>query len=157
VDPRKQTLIDLQYHVEKLKTDGNEVIIFIDANQAEEQVYQAPTHNEKFVTQKGFHVDGSIDGSLKSFIQNCGLINVLRRMNEGVVPITHARGSSQIDFPLITSGLSEHVVDVGLLDRSILQSDHSGMFIDLRIEGTFDQHPDKFCSTSISQSKIIRS
>jgi exonuclease III len=137
VDPQKQTQIDLQSHVEKLKTDGHEVMILTDTNQAEEQVYQTPTHNEKFVTQKGFHVDRSIDSSLQSFIQNCGLINVLRRMHEGVVPNNHARGSAQIDFTLITSVLDDHVVDVGLLDRSILQSDHSGMFVDLRIEGIF--------------------
>jgi hypothetical protein len=41
VDPHKQTIIDLQYHVEKLKTDGHEVLICMEANQAEEQVYQA--------------------------------------------------------------------------------------------------------------------
>jgi hypothetical protein len=105
VDPHKQTIIDLQYHIEILKSNGNEVLILMDANQAEEQVYKAQTHNEKFLTQKGFHVDGSIDGSLQSFIQNCGLINVLRRMYEGVAPNTHARGSVQIDFPLITAGL----------------------------------------------------
>jgi hypothetical protein len=128
VYPHKQTLIDLQYHVEKLKSDGRELLIFMDANQAEEQVYQAQTHNEKFVTQKGFHVDGSIDGSLQIFIQNCGLINVLRRMYECVVPSIHARGSAQIDFHLITSGLDKHVLDVGLLDRSVLHSDHSCMF-----------------------------
>jgi hypothetical protein len=58
VDPHNKTLIDLQYHVKKLKSDGHEVLIFMDANQSEEQVYQAPTHNEKFVTLKGFHVDG---------------------------------------------------------------------------------------------------
>jgi hypothetical protein len=75
----------------------------MDANQVEEQVYQAQKHNEKFVTQKGFHVDGSIDGSLQSFIHNYGLINVLRRMYKGVVPNTHARGSIKIDFPLITA------------------------------------------------------
>jgi hypothetical protein len=34
VDPHKQTLIDLQYQVEKLETDGHEVLIFMDANQA---------------------------------------------------------------------------------------------------------------------------
>jgi hypothetical protein len=45
VDPHKQTLTDLKYHVKKLKRDGHEVLIFMDANQAEEQVYQAPTHN----------------------------------------------------------------------------------------------------------------
>jgi hypothetical protein len=122
VDPHKKTLIDLQYHVKKLKTYGHEVMIFMDANQAEEQVYQAPAHNQKFVTKTGFHVDRSIDSSLQSFIKNCGLINVLRLMNEGVVPNTHARGSSQIYFPLITSSLDKHVADVGLLDRSILQS-----------------------------------
>jgi hypothetical protein len=143
VDPHKQTLIDLQYHVEKLKADGHELLILMDANQAEEQVYQAQTHNEKFVTQKGFHVDGYIDVYLQSFIMNCGLIDVLSRMYEGVVPNTHARGSVQIDFPLITAGLDEHVLDVRLLDRSVLQSDHSGMFIDLRIEGIFGQHPYK--------------
>jgi hypothetical protein len=110
VDPPKQTLIDLQYHVEKLKTDGHEILIFMDANQTEEQVYQTPTHNEKFVTKKG---------SLQSFIQNCGLINVLRQMHEGVVPHTNARRSAQTDFLLITSGLDDHVVDVGLLDKSI--------------------------------------
>jgi hypothetical protein len=39
VDPHKKTIIDLQYHVEKLKTDFHEVLIFMDANQAEEQIY----------------------------------------------------------------------------------------------------------------------
>jgi hypothetical protein len=78
-----------------------------------------------------FHVEGTIDGSLQSFMQNCGLMNVLRQIHEGVVPKTHARGSVQVDFPLITAGLAEHVLDVGLLNRSFLQSDHSGMFIDL--------------------------
>jgi hypothetical protein len=34
VDPHKKTLIDLQYHVEKLKADGHEVLILIDTNQA---------------------------------------------------------------------------------------------------------------------------
>jgi hypothetical protein len=154
VDPSKQTLIDLQYHVEKLKTDGHEVLIFMDANQSEEQVYQTPKHNEKFVAKKGFHVDGSIDGFLQSFIRNCGLNNVFRRMHEGVVPNTHARGSAQIDFPLITSGMYDHVVDVGLLDRSILQSDHSGMFVDLRIEGIFGQHPDKLAPHHFRNLKL---
>jgi hypothetical protein len=75
-------------------------------------------------------VDGFIDGSLQSFIRNCGLINVLRRMYKGVVPNTHASGSVQIDFALITAGLEEHVLDVGLIDRSVLQSDQAGMFVD---------------------------
>jgi hypothetical protein len=154
VDPHKQTLIDLQYHVEKLKADGHEIVILMDANQAEEQVYQAHTYNEKCVTQKGFHVDGSIDGYIISFIQNCGLINVLRRIYEGVVPNTHARGSVQIYFALITDRIDEHIIDVGLLYRSVLQSDHSGMFVDLRIEDIFGQHPDKVAPHQFRNLKL---
>jgi hypothetical protein len=75
-------------------------------------------------------------------------------MHEGVVPNTHARGSAQIDFPLITSGLDKHVADVGLLDRSVLQSDHSGMFVDLRIEGIFGQHSDKLAPHQFRNLKL---
>jgi hypothetical protein len=34
VDPHNQTIIDLQYHVEKLKADGHEVLIFMDSNES---------------------------------------------------------------------------------------------------------------------------
>jgi hypothetical protein len=113
VDPHKQTLIDFQYFVEKLKAHGHEVLILMDANQAEEQTYQPHDNNIKLVRKKGFHVDGTIDGYLQSLTQI--LINVLGQMHEGVVPNTHARGSVQKEFPLITAGLAEHVLDVGLL------------------------------------------
>jgi hypothetical protein len=32
INPHKQTLIDLEYFTEELKTDGFEVVVFIDAN-----------------------------------------------------------------------------------------------------------------------------
>jgi hypothetical protein len=35
VDPHKQTLIYLQYFVEKLKATGHEALILMDSNQAE--------------------------------------------------------------------------------------------------------------------------
>jgi hypothetical protein len=75
-------------------------------------------------------------------------------MNKGVLPNNHARGSAQIYFPLITSGLDEHVVDVGLLDRYILQNDHSGMFVDIRIEGVFGQNPDKLAPHQFRNLKL---
>jgi hypothetical protein len=81
VNPHKQTLIDSQYLVEKLKVNGHEVLILIDANQTEEKTYQPQAHNIKLVIKKGLHVDGTIDGSLQSVMQNCGLTNVLRQMH----------------------------------------------------------------------------
>jgi hypothetical protein len=159
VDPHKQNLIDLQYFVEKLKATGHEALILMDANQAEEQAYQKQTHNIKLVTKKGFHVDGKIDRFLQTFMRNCGLTNILRQMHEGVMPNTDTRGYLQTDFPLLTSGLVAHVLDVGLLTQSVLQSDHSGMFVDLRIEGIFGNHPDKlaphkFCNLKLDDPRI---
>jgi hypothetical protein len=75
-------------------------------------------------------------------------------MHEGVVPNTHARGYVQIDFPLLTSGMAEHVLNVGLLNRSFLQSDHSRMFVDLRIESIFGQHPDKLAPHKFRNLKL---
>jgi hypothetical protein len=55
VDPHKQTLIDLQYFIEKLKAIGHEALILMDANQAKEQVYQQQTHNIKLACRgRGF-------------------------------------------------------------------------------------------------------
>jgi hypothetical protein len=75
-------------------------------------------------------------------------------MYEGVLPNTHARGSVQIDYLLITAGLAQNVLDVGLLNRSVLQSDHSGVFVDLRIEGIFGQHPDKLARHKFRNLKL---
>jgi hypothetical protein len=80
--------------------------------------------------------------------------NVLRKIYEGVIPNTHAPGSMQIDFPLTIASLAEHILDVGLLDRSVLQNDHSGLFVDLRIEGIFGQHPEKLAPHKFRNIKL---
>jgi hypothetical protein len=70
-------LIDLQYFVQALQQEGDEVILFLDANQDEHQTYRSQEHNECFKTKSGFYADGSIDGSLRTFMVNCGLTNAL--------------------------------------------------------------------------------
>jgi hypothetical protein len=71
-----------------------------------------------------------------------------------ILPNTHAWGSVQINFPLITAGLTEHVLYVGLLNRYFLQSDHLGMSVDLWIEGIFGQHPDKLAPHKFRNRKL---
>jgi predicted AAA+ superfamily ATPase len=39
VDPHKQTIIDLQYFVQDLQQEGEEVILFLDANQNDQRTY----------------------------------------------------------------------------------------------------------------------
>jgi hypothetical protein len=62
---------------------------------------------------------------------NCGLTNALTDIHSEQVPNTHVRGSTQIDFALVTDGIHPCIKAVGLLDESILKSDHRAIFLDL--------------------------
>jgi hypothetical protein len=81
--------------------------------------------------------------------------NLMNNLKENLIlPNTHAWGSVQINFTLITAGLAEHVLDVRLLNSYVLQSDHLGMSVDLRTEGIFRQHPDKLAPHKFRNHKL---
>jgi hypothetical protein len=142
INPHHQTLIDIQYFVQDLQEKVHEITVLIDANQSEGQYYQSQLHNENFRTEQGFHVDGSIDGSIQTFMSNFGLDNAITLMHDGVVPSTHMMGSSQIDFPLTSVVLRGYIEKFGLLDNSVLKSDHRGMLLDLNVR-LFGKSPEK--------------
>jgi hypothetical protein len=77
----------------------------MDTNQDEYQPYRPQDHDACINMKGGFQVDGSIDGSLRSFMANCGLANALMDIHSEQVPNTHVRGSKQIDFALVTDGI----------------------------------------------------
>jgi hypothetical protein len=114
----------------------------IDTNQPEGQHYKSQLHKEKFRTAHSFHVDGSIDGSIKTFMSKFGLDHAIAVMHDVVVPNTHMRGSSQIDFPWTSAVLREYIKKSGLLDNSVLHSDHRGMLLDLNSQ-LFGKRPEK--------------
>jgi hypothetical protein len=143
LDPYKQALIDLQYIFQELQQEGDEVILFLDANQDERQTYQSQENNECFKTKSGFHANGSIDGSLRTFMSNCGLTNALTDVHLEQVPNTHVRGSKQIDFDLVTDGIRPCIKAIGLLDESIFKSDHRAIFLDLDLLLLFGAPPER--------------
>jgi hypothetical protein len=98
-------LIDLQYFVQELQQGGDEFILFLDANQDEYQSYRPQDHYACFKMKGGLQIDGSIDGSLRYFMANCGLTNTLMDVHSEQVPNTHVRGSKKIDFTLVTEGI----------------------------------------------------
>jgi hypothetical protein len=107
----------------------------MDANENETHRFQARTHDVKSVTKHGFHVDGSIYGSLHTFMPNCGLLNVIKELNEGSTPNTHNRGPQQIDFILASASfIQDGIEHAGFLDPSVLGSDHKGMYADLNTQ-----------------------
>jgi hypothetical protein len=79
--------------------------MFLDANQDEQQTFRSQEHKVCFKTKSGFHVNGSINGSLYTFMANCGLTNALTDVHSEQVPSKYVRGSNQIDFVLVTYGI----------------------------------------------------
>jgi hypothetical protein len=124
-------------------THLNEVhYLFLDANQDDQQTYLPQEHSECFKTRNGFHVDGCIDGSLRTFMDNCGLTNALTDVHAEQVPNTHVRGSTPIDFTLVLDGIRPCIKAIGLLDEYILKSDHRTIFIDLYLFLLFGAAPE---------------
>jgi hypothetical protein len=74
---------------------------------------------------------------------NCGLINALTDVHSEQVPNAHVRGSKQIDFALVTDGIRPCIKAIGLLDESILKSDHRAIFFDLDLLLLFGAPPER--------------
>jgi hypothetical protein len=95
----------------------------------------------QYKSDKGFHIDGSIDGSIATYTQNCCLSNILseRHAESGAdIPNTHLRGSKQIDFVLTTAGIAHFLQSIGVLDFDVIfQTDHRTLFIDIDMDGFF--------------------
>jgi hypothetical protein len=141
INSHKQTMIDLEYFTEELKTDGFEVVVFIDANKTLDHRVRSQNHDHKYKSDKRFHIDGSIDGSIATYTQNCGLSNILseRHTESGAdIPNTHLRGSKQIDFVLTTDGIAPFIQLIGLLDFDVIfRTDHRTFFIAIDMDGFF--------------------
>jgi hypothetical protein len=139
IDPFKQTLIDLEYFVLDLKRRGCEVATVIDVNEAEDRNTRPQPHSQQFISTSGFTIDGTLDGSLKTFITNCGLINVDASRHPGqTVPNTHNCGSKQIDFVLATPVIARFILTIGLLDyNAVFNSGHRAFFFDIDADGFF--------------------
>jgi hypothetical protein len=88
-------MIDLEYFTEELKTDGFEVAVFIDTNETFDHRFRSHNHDHKYKSDKGFHIDGSIHGSIATYTQNCGLSNILVKLLPFPQPLLRARTDAQ--------------------------------------------------------------
>jgi hypothetical protein len=81
-------MIDLEYFTKDFKAYGFEVVVFIDANEPNDHSVHAQNLQHKYKSNNGFHIDGSINGSIAAYIRNCGLSNILAKR--------HAESDSEI-------------------------------------------------------------
>jgi hypothetical protein len=134
-------MIDLEYFTAELKTDWCEVDVFTAANETLNHRFRSQKHDHKYKSDKGFHIDGSIDGSIAKYTHNCGLSDILsdRHAETGTdIPNTHLRGSGKFDFVLTTAGIAPFIQAIGLLDFDVIfRTDHRAFFIDINMDGFF--------------------
>jgi hypothetical protein len=111
----------------------------IDRNKVEDRNARPQPCSQKFRSTSGFNIDGTLDGSLKTFKANCGLINEAASKHTGqMVPHTHNRGSKQIYSVLVTPVISQFILAIGLLDyNAVLNLDHRAFFFDIDADGFF--------------------
>jgi hypothetical protein len=70
------------------------------------------------------------------------LTNVLTDVHSEQVPNTHIRGSKKIDFALVLDGIWPCIKAIGILDESILKSDHRAILIYLDLLLLFGAAPE---------------
>jgi hypothetical protein len=144
IDPHKQTLVDLEYFVNDLRHKEHDVAIFIDANQNDRCCYRPQGHDKHFDSDGGFNIDGRIDGSLKTFLENTGLVNGLNNKHGSEnFPPTCEPGSKVIEYVLVSEGLLPHITSIGMLSQdAVFASDHRSFYMDLDAVSYFGHETD---------------
>jgi hypothetical protein len=132
--------------------------VLIDANETLEHRFRSQNHAHKYNSDKGFHIDGSIDGSIVAYTHNCGLSNILaeRHAETGTaIPNTHLRGSKQIDFVFTTAGIAPFIRAIGLLDFDVVfRTDHRTFLIDIDMDGFFGSATEKLPAQQLRQLQL---
>jgi ribonuclease HI len=129
-NPRRQFVLDLQAWLEHLVTEGHQIILSIDSNDDLNTTagnYINLTYDPTKVTVNSTH-----DGSLSTLLNTCGLIDILQKHHTGNAPATYNRGTTRLDYILVSSSLAPTVLRSGILPfYSVFLSDHRPCYIDL--------------------------
>jgi hypothetical protein len=149
--------VDLEYFVNDLIYKENDMAIFIDANQNDKRCYRPQGHDKQFESDGGFNIDGRIDGSLKTFMENTGLVNALNNTHgSGNVPPTREPGSKVIDYySMVSKGLIPHITSIGMLSQdAVFASDHRSLFMDLDAVSYYGHEPDAMPAKQLRQLQL---
>jgi hypothetical protein len=109
----------LEYFIQhELRNKGHDVAIFIDANQHDRRCYRPQRHADHFESKTGFNIDGTINGSLKTFLESTGLYNALNNKHGSEnVPPTREPSSKDIYYVFVSEGLLPQITAIGMLSQ----------------------------------------
>jgi hypothetical protein len=156
IDLQKQTFVDLEYFVNDLRHKEHDMAIFIDANKNDRRCYRPQGHAKHFESDGGLNIDGSIDGSLNTFMENTGLVNAINNKHgsENVLP-TREPGSKVIGYVLVSKGLIPHITSIGMLSQdAVFASDHISFFMDLDSVSYFGHETDGMPAKQLRQLQL---
>jgi len=131
--PKRQLFLDLQAWISSLQDQGHDIILSLDANEVYDPDSPAPRCPLVFVQGKPT-ICPNHNGKLATLISTCSLIDPLARQHPSrPFPASHSRGSSRIDFILISQTLYESVIRSGCLcfHSLFLRGDHRPYFLDM--------------------------
>jgi hypothetical protein len=135
--PRLQFILDLQAWLQHLVQTGHDIILCLDANEDINTVQGTFTpldYDPKQPTVGLGH-----NGSLSTLCCTCGLVDPLTlQHSDSPPPPTYSRGSSRLDYILVSQRVVKHVTRSGILPyNSFFLSDHRPCFIDIDSESLF--------------------
>jgi hypothetical protein len=113
-DPIKYFYSDLEKQILEWKSQGNEVLMMIDANE--------------FIGDK--------PGGLTTIFGKMGMTELIRHRHPNATePNTHVRGSKRIDYIFGTQKIRDNCEKAGILPFGVgYQSDHRAIFIEINIK-----------------------
>jgi hypothetical protein len=151
--------VDLEYFIKDLRQKEHDVDIFIDAYQNDKRCYIPQGHDKQFESDGGFKIDGRINGSLKTSMENTCLVSALNNKHgSGNVPPTRESGSKVIDYVLVLEGLIPHITSIGMLSPDeVFASDHRSLFMDLDAVSYFGREPDVMPAKQLRQLQLDNS
>jgi len=137
-NPRRQFILDLQAWIEFLLTDGQEIILSLDANEVYNPDVHTTAHSLSYHPGKLTTSDRH-DGKLATFISTCQLILPLAIQHTNrPFPASHVHGRNQIDYILVSPSLLPTVISTGVLPQSSLfHGDHRPYFVDFTLKKLF--------------------
>ena len=114
--PRKAFLDDMEAYIQKCQDDGDDILLFLDANEAMSK-----------------HRSG-----IRKLVTNCGLLDIHATLFPHDNCASHRQGTEKIDFALGTPRVLECVLRAGILPfDDAFTSDHRTMFLDISIDDFF--------------------
>jgi hypothetical protein len=120
-DPRKRFITDLEKRVRKATREKQGIIVMLDANESLQH----------------------FNNDFTKWVRESGLVDIhVHRHGTDGEPATHTRGSSRIDYMLISQDLIDYVSAAGILPfKTFTKSDHRALFMDIDLEAYLGGKP----------------